>query len=61
MDMVILPAVTCAPEAWALTKHQEKLAVAQRSREKFLLNMAKRDKIRNEVIRSKTGVKYTVE
>ena len=49
-------------ETWTLTKHQEKkLAVAQRSMERSLLNITKRDKIQNEVIRSKTGVKYIIE
>ena len=43
-------------ETWALTK-QEKLAVAQQSMERLLLNITKRDKTRNEIIRSKTGVK----
>ena len=46
----------------SLTKHQEKkLAVAQRSMERWLLNITKRDKIRNEVIRYKTGVKDITE
>ena len=49
-------------ETWALTKHQEKkLAVAQRSMERLLLNITKRDKIRNEIIRCKTGVKDIIE
>ena len=55
---IILPAVTYGAETWALTKHQEKkLAVAQRSMERVLLNIAKRDKIRNEIMRCNTGVK----
>ena len=44
------------------TKHQEKkLAVAQRSMERLLLNIRKRDKIRNEIKRSKIGVKDVIE
>ena len=44
------------------TKHQErKLAVAQRSMERSLLNITRRDKIRNEIIRSKTGVIDIIE
>ena len=62
MDTVILPAMTYGAETWALTKHQEKkLAVAQRSMERLLLNITKRDKIRNEIIRCKTGVKDIIE
>ena len=46
----------------SLTKHQEKkLAVSQRSMERLLLNITKRDKIRNEIIRSKRGVKDIME
>ena len=62
MDTVILPAMTYGPETWALTKHQEKkLAVVQRSMEKFLLHITKRDKLRNEIIRCKTGERYNRE
>ena len=57
MDTVILPAMTYGGETWVLTKYQEKKpAVVQQSMERSLLNVTKRDKIRNE-IRSKTGVK----
>ena len=43
-------------------RHQEKkLAVAQQSMEILLSNMTKRDKIRNEIIRCKTGVKDIIE
>ena len=61
MDTVILPAMTYCAETWTLTKHQEKLAVAQRRMERLLLNITKRDKIWNEIIRSKTGVKDVIE
>ena len=61
MDTVILPAMTYGAETWTLTKHREKLAVAQRSMERLLLNITKRDKIRNENIRSKTGVENIIE
>ena len=62
MDTVILPAMTCGADTWALTKHQEKkLTVAQRSMDRLLLNITKRDKIRNEIIRCKTGVKDIIE
>ena len=33
MNTVILPAITNGAETWTLTKHQEKLVVAQRSME----------------------------
>ena len=62
MDIVVLPAMTYSAETWALAKHQEKkLAMAQRSMEIFLLNITKKDKIRNEIIRCKTGVKDVIE
>ena len=54
--------MTYGTEIWALTKHQEKtLAEAQRSMERLLLNITKREKIRNEIIRCKTGVKDIIE
>ena len=57
MDMVILPTMTYGAETWSLTKHQkQKLAVAQRSMERAMLNITRKDKIKNEVIRSKTKV-----
>ena len=57
MDTVILPAMTYRAETWILTKHQErKLAVAQQGMERSLLNITKSNKIRNEMLRSKTKV-----
>ena len=61
MDTVIFQAMTYGAETWALRKHQKKLAVAQRSMERLMLNITKRDKIRNEILRSKTGVKDVIE
>ena len=62
MDAVILPAMTYGAETCVLTKHQKKkLAVAQRSMERLLLSIEKRDKIRNEIIRFKTGVNVVIE
>ena len=57
MDTVLLPVMTYGAEAWILTKVQErKMAVTQQSMERALLNITKRDKIQNEVIRWKTKV-----
>ena len=40
MDTVILPAMTYGAETWSLTNHQkQKLAVAQRSMERAMLNI----------------------
>ena len=62
MDTVILPAMTYGAETWALRKYQEKkLAMAQQSIGRLLLNITKRDEIRNEIIRCKTGVKHIIE
>ena len=54
----IIPSVmTCGAETRTLTNLQlRKMAVAQRSMERSLLNITKGDKIRNRVIRSKTKV-----
>ena len=62
MNIVILPTMTYGAETWLLMKHQkEKLAVAQRSMERSMLNITWKDKIRNEVVRSKTQVKDIIE
>ena len=61
MHTVILLAMTYGAETWALTKHQEKLAVAQQSMERLLLNIMKRDKIRSEIIKFETGAKDVIE
>ena len=61
MDTVILSAVTHGAETWALKKDQgKKIAVAQRSMERLLFKITRRDKIRNEIIRSKTVVKDVI-
>ena len=58
MSTVVLPAMTYGAETCTLTKQQErKLAVAQRSMERAIFNVAWREKIRNEAIRAKTEVK----
>ena len=62
MDTVILPAMTYGAETWSLTKYQRvKLAVTQKSMERSMLNVTLKDKIRNEVISSKTKVKDVTE
>ena len=62
MDTVILPSLTYGSETWALTKHQKgKLAAAQRSMERSILNVTLKDKIRNDVIRERTKVKDVIK
>eukprot|EP00914_Ancora_sagittata_P021713 GHVO01043076.1.p1 GENE.GHVO01043076.1~~GHVO01043076.1.p1 ORF type:complete len:186 (+),score=14.28 GHVO01043076.1:383-940(+) len=62
MNTVILPSLTYGAETWALTKHQtRKLAAAQRSMERSLLNISLKDKIRNEIIREQTKVKDVIQ
>ena len=62
MDTVTLSDMTYGAETQALTKQQEKkLAVTQRSMERLLLKITKRDEIRNEIIRYKTEVKDIIE
>eukprot|EP00795_Rhopilema_esculentum_P016870 gene16870-8345_t len=56
MNTVILPSMTYGAETWSLTNRQrEKLAVTQRSMERSMLGVTRRDKIRNEDLRSRTG------
>ena len=62
MNTVILPSMTYGAETWSLTNRQrEKLAVTQRSMERSMLGVTRRDKIRNEDLRSRTGVKDLIE
>eukprot|EP00795_Rhopilema_esculentum_P007734 gene7734-biopygen8973 len=62
MNTVILPSMTYGAETWSLTnRHREKLAVTQRSMERSMLGVTRRDKIRNEDLRSRTGVKDVIE
>lgn len=62
MDGVILPAMTYGAETWTLTKRQkEKLAVAQRSMERAMLGITRRDRWRNEDIRARTKVTDIIE
>ena len=62
MNTVILPAMTYGVETWSLTKHQKnKLVVAQRSTKRAMLNITRRDRIRNEIIRSKTKINDIIE
>ena len=62
MNTVILPALTYGAETCTPTKHQEKkLAVAQRSMERSLLNITRRDRIRNEDVRKRSGVRDIIE
>eukprot|EP00795_Rhopilema_esculentum_P010854 gene10854-19671_t len=59
MNTVILPSMTYGAETWSLTNRQrEKLAVTQRSMERSMLGVTRRDKIRNEDLRSRTGAHH---
>eukprot|EP00795_Rhopilema_esculentum_P008867 gene8867-16484_t len=59
MNTVILPSMTYGAETWSLTNRQrEKLAVTQRSMERSMLGVTRRDKIRNEDLRSRTGTYF---
>ena len=54
--------MTYGVETWSLTKHQKnKLVVAQRSTKRAMLNITRRDRIRNEIIRSKTKINDIIE
>ena len=61
MDTVILPTMTYGVETWALTNIRiRRLQWTRRSMERLFLNITKRGKIRNEIVRRKTGVKERV-
>ena len=58
----VLPALTYASETWNSTiKVENKIRTAQRAMERRITNISKRDHIRSEVIREKSGVKDAVE
>ena len=60
-DMCILPVMTYGAQTWSLTARQEeKLRVAQRAMERRMLGITRRDRIRNEEIRRRTGVKDVI-
>ena len=53
MNIALIPAMTYGAETWLLTKyHKEKLAVTQGSMDRLMLNNTRKDKIKNEVVRS---------
>ena len=57
MDNMVTPAMTYGAETWSLTnKLTSQLQVAQRSMEKAILNITRRDRKRNEWIREQTKV-----
>ena len=61
-DTVILPSMTYGAETSTLTKRQENnLAVAERSMEITILNIARQDKIRNFAIRERARVTDIIE
>ena len=56
-DQCILPKLTYGCETWTLTDAvMYKLKVAQRAMERAMLRISLRDRIRNEVIRRRSGV-----
>ena len=62
LNSVILPTLSSGVETWSLIRRQaEKLAVAQRSMERSILNVTRRDKIHNEIIRGRTKIRDVVE
>ena len=62
MDKVIFPVLTYGSETWALMNYQAgKVAAAQRSTERSILNISLTDKIGNEIIRERTRVKDVIQ
>ena len=60
-EMCILPVLTYGAQTWSTTKLQEqKLRTAQTAMERRMLGITKRDRIRNEEIRRRTGMKDAV-
>lgn len=61
-DQCVLPVLTYGAETLTLTKKSiEKIQVAQRRMERSMLGITLRDRVPNEVIRRKTGVRDAVE
>ena len=58
----VLPSLTYASETWNTTlKSEKKLVTTQRAMERRITNISKRDHIRAEVIREKSGVQDVIE
>ena len=56
-NMCITPVLTYGAQTWALTKVQlEKIRSTQRTMERSILGIKRKDKIRNTTIREKTGM-----
>lgn len=54
MDLLIL---TYGAQTWSLTEHQKsKLKICQRAMERSILGVKLKDRVRNTVLRSKTGI-----
>jgi Reverse transcriptase (RNA-dependent DNA polymerase) len=60
-DACVLPVFTYGCQTWTMTENtKSKLAVAQRSMERSMMNVRRKDKIRNTTIRKATKVKDVV-
>ncbi|KAI5746495.1 hypothetical protein M8J77_004170 [Diaphorina citri] len=58
----VLPALTYGSETWNTTKHEENgLRTTQRAMERRIINVSKKDHIRSEVIRERSGIKDVIE
>ena len=54
--------MTYGSEIWSLTEPQEnKVMTTQRKMERIMLGITLRDKVRNEEIRKKTGIKDIIQ
>ena len=60
-DMCILPVLTYGAQTWSLTRSQEnKLRTTQRAMERRMMGITLKDRVRNEEIRRRTGLKDVV-
>ena len=60
-DMCILPVLTYGSQTWSLTRSQEnKLRTTQRAMERRMIGVTLKDKVRNEEVRRRTGLKDVV-
>ena len=60
--MCVLLTMTYGYETWTETKYlEQKLRTAQHARERRMLNITLRDKVRNSVMRNETKVKDIME
>lgn len=61
-EMTILPTITYGCETWIMSERvKNKLRVTERAMERYLIGKTRKDRVRNEIVRSMTGFKDIVK